>query len=135
MTFAAVLTIILPMEEEVLQAIRDFDLGPDFMDDNDITLNINEVLDGGTPAKISHGGGEFQEVIEAEMEADRQRRNPRRKEWRTCWDRTAKRNRVFDSQMDVLVELYGIWVGKGEPTPICSCEDPEQGGFPIKANV
>ncbi|KAJ7710895.1 hypothetical protein B0H17DRAFT_1123979 [Mycena rosella] len=119
-----------PEHLEALDAIRDYNTAADFMDDDSDTLNINDVLEGKSTAEISHGGGEFQDAIAAEMKAEHQRK--KRTDWRTQRDRTSKRTRGFDSQMDGLVEMYSVWVGKGEPAPVRSCEDPEKGGYLIK---
>ncbi|KAJ7651888.1 hypothetical protein B0H17DRAFT_1147526 [Mycena rosella] len=79
-----------PSNLKALGVIRDYNT-TDFMNDDSDTLNVNDVLEGNSAAEISHGG-EFQDAIAAEMEAERQKRN----------------------QMGGLVEMYSVWVGKGE---------------------
>ena len=125
-------------------------------DDNDgyITeneMNIEDVLDGTTPIDLSHAGGEFQHIIEEELDKknsyvyslinnllihlpDRRRRvDPR-----TRRNRVDLRNEGFKRQMVGIVDAYITWqddIGENglDGVPSSVPLDLRQGTFPIQA--
>ncbi|KAJ7027063.1 hypothetical protein C8F04DRAFT_1189872, partial [Mycena alexandri] len=115
------------MDRDELQALRDiqdWDGGVDGNEDQEIRLE--DVLDGSTRVDISHDGGELREAIRQEIEEEARRAKIKRPDWRTRQDRIKRRTEGFRKQMARLVDMYTIWVGKGEPSP------DTDGDYPIR---
>ncbi|KAJ7613054.1 hypothetical protein FB45DRAFT_802989, partial [Roridomyces roridus] len=110
-------------------------LGELFEDDNfdpeDALISgistIDNILDGGTRAQISHAGGDNNDNDDNDSSPDEaqqledgieeeHRQGTRRKDWRTRRDRIVRRTDAFQVQMRYMVAAYGRHTA-GEPLP------------------
>ena len=70
--FICKLTYFLAMDKEEREAFENARDIPQYNDDGNFLMNIDEVLDGSTIMGLSHAGGEFQQILEGDLQTDHQ---------------------------------------------------------------
>ena len=115
-----------PDERRRLEALRELPMAdPDEAFED---VNMQDILNGDQPLNISHAGGEFAALAETlgrdlwkalvgchsifqiySPRCSQQHHIPRHFDGRTRRDRTEKRERAFDKQMDALTDSYMNW--------------------------
>ncbi|RDB14995.1 hypothetical protein Hypma_016139 [Hypsizygus marmoreus] len=117
-------------DQQILNAIQDM---PEYSALDAGNICVDDILDGTVPIELSHAGGEFQQLLEDDL----QPKGKKCADTRTCQNRVLLRNQGFISQMDAMVDAYLNWSealgvsGEGVAAPL-STESITQGTYPVQ---
>ncbi|KAJ6583130.1 hypothetical protein DFH09DRAFT_912007 [Mycena vulgaris] len=93
-------------------------------------VNMADILDGSARIEISHAGGEFtslEQDVEEDSGEDSAGMKQKQDDWRTCRDRTERRNLAFQGQMQEMLAAYFRMCAQDELPRRASAEDEGEG--------